>query len=211
MNKKNLFQKLYIRGRPAGKSGFTLVEVIVTLVITIVVIAISSTLIITGTNLFARSAQRDVQANIAETVLGFVSDQLLYARGIEEFQTNPPTFGSAGNAAVLQIKQNDSTDNSHTRGQLFFRRAGDDNDPINIFGSNFYQSYDVELDIVVFHPAGGGNASMTVTVKLYNNNNLNPNPVMTRTTTRPLLNYEQGEKTIPDPDLGWFSIYYIPS
>ena len=209
MKTNSFFLKPNKGDKPSGRKGFTLVEVIVTLVITVIVIAVSSTLLITGTNMFARSAQRDVQMNIAETVLSFVSEQLLYTSDIGEF-TNPPTFVNNG-SAILQIKTDGSTNSSHTRGQLFFRRAGDTQDPINVFGAGFYQNYEIGLDIVVSYPPGGGNASFTLTVNVYRKADVGNAPVLSRTTTKPLLNYEGAAKPIPGPGLDWFCIYFFPS
>jgi len=198
--------KMKMKNSFSGKSGFTLVEVIITLVITVIVIAVSSSLVITGTNIFARSAQRDVQQNIAETVLTFVSEQLLYAETITEM-TNPPVFENAGGAAIMQIKKSTTETYSDTKGQLFFRRAQDSQNPINIFGSNFYGNYEVGITLEITIPAAG--PSVTVTVNVYSSNSTDPNPVITRTTTRPLLNYTGTEKTIPSAGSG-FCIYYVP-
>jgi len=209
MRIKSFFIKPNKGDRPSGKKGFTLVEVIITLVITVIVIAVSSALVITGTNLFARSAQRDIQMNIAETVLSFVSEQLLYTNDIGEF-TNPPAFTNDG-TAILQIKTDGSTNYSHTRGQLFFRRAWDTQDPINVFGPGFYQNYEIGLEIDVSYPPGGGNASFKLTVNVYRKSDAGNAPVLSRTTTKPLLNYVGEAKPFPDPDLDWFCIYYSPS
>ena len=187
---------------PRKRGGFTLVEVMVTLVITIIVIAVSSTLIITGTNIFARSAQRETQTNIAESVLTFVSDQLLYARRIEPGGPNTGNgkldYGQA-EGAILHVRAATGmggTLQGATEGQLFFLRASDNSpEPVNVFGSGFYQNYKIGilLDIFYENPATLENASFTLTVNVYNSNNLNPNPVMSRTTTKPLLNYKGNE------------------
>ena len=173
----------------SGQGGFTLVEVMVTLIITIIVIAVSSSLLITGTNIFARSAQRDVQTNIAETVLSFVSDQLLYA---DRIGTGPNgnddtiyTIPSASGASIVHIK-NTTTGYGDIRGQLFFRRA-DDTQPslVNVFGENFYQGYDIGLKGVI--NKGPQNSYIELTVNVYRG--ISDTPVLTRTITRPLLNF----------------------
>ena len=199
-----VINKLRIWRNNSGKSGFTLVEVIVTLIITVIVVAVSSSLIITGTNIFARSAQRDIQTNIAETVLGFVSEQLLYSESIADFGSNPPVFTNAGDAAILLIKKSDSETMSDTRGQLFFRRAKDTQTPVNVFGSNFYNNYEVGLNIVIASSPSG--YSMTLTVSVYNSTG---REVLSRAATRTLLNYPGPPKSFPGAGEG-FSIYYIP-
>ena len=180
----------------SGKGGFTLVEVMVTLIITVIVIAVSSTLVITGTNIFARSAQRDLQNNIAETVLSFVSEQLLYAYDIEQkgFLTADGTSitYSSVNGAILQVKHPDG--GTANGGYLFFRRDGDSGDPVNIFGNNFYSNYIVELNLDIKAKAGTNSAYFTLTVNVINKNSLNSSPVLSRTMSRPLLNYAKVDR-----------------
>jgi len=169
------------------RGGFTLVEVIVTLVITVIVVAVSSSLVITGTNIFARSAQRDVQQNIAETVLTFVSDQLLYARIIGEGAQSP--VYPITNKALLHIVD-PKTGTGSDRGYLFFRRHDDSRDSVvNVFGDNFYQNYTVGLKIDIAPGDAGNNASFTLTVTVYNSTGT---AVTTRTTAKPLLNFPTG-------------------
>ena len=172
----------------SGKGGFTLAEVMVTLIITIIIIAVSSALVISGTNIFARSAQRDMQMNIAETVLSFVSDQLLYAKDIQSGSVNTsPGIYPEGNAAIVHIKAPSAGGAiGSDKGQLFFRRAGDTQAPINIFGANFYQNYDIGMKLDITPATGGAGAYFTLTVTVYNSTG---SAVQTRTATKPLLNY----------------------
>jgi len=188
------------------KDGFTLVEVIVTLVITVIVVAVSSSLVITGTNIFARNVQRDIQTNIAETALTFVSDQLLYANRIGDLSVNANgdiyealSAINASGAAIIHIKKNGLGD---TRGELFFRRAGDTQDPLNIFGSNFYQGYEIGIDYKITISSVTG-PSLTLTVTVYRNNSA----VTSRSTTKPLLNYEGGAIEITNsPNFIYFTV-----
>ena len=199
-----MIRKLKGRRILSGRKGFTLVEVIVTLVITVAVIAVSSSLVITGTNIFARSAQRDIQANIAETVLSFVSDQLLYTEYITNLDTNPPVLSTAGGNAILMIKKNPSDTYTDVRGQLFFRRANDSQNPVNVFGSNFYNNYKIGLTVEIKSTATG--YSMTLTARVYNSADVE---VLSRTTVRSLLNYHGPAQTLPLDGEG-FCIYFNP-
>ena len=180
----------------ARKGGFTLVEMIVTLVIAIIIIGVSGSLIITGTNIFTKSAQKDRQMDIAETVLSFAVDRLLYAESISE-RTPSPTGASAGYAgaqgAVLHII-NPDTNTGGNRGQLYFRRAGDSGYPVNVFGAGFYHNYLVAINYDIERPGSGG-ASVTVTVTLYNSSRPEE-AVAERSSTKPLLNYTGEAKTL---------------
>ena len=182
------FQKIITRKRRSCNGGFTLVEVIVTLIITVIVIAISSTLLITGTNMFARSAQRDIQQNIAETVLSFVSDQLLYAYHIDQkahLTTGVPEDDYANaNGAVLQVMMPDGS--TRTGGYLHFRRDNDNQAPVNVFGSNFYGNYTITLNLDIQARTTSASAYFTLTVTVVNSLGAD---VLSRTTTKPLLNY----------------------
>jgi len=194
-------RKLNLRKMILKKGGFTLVEVMVTLIITVIVIAVSSTLVITGTNIFARSAQRDVQTNIAETVLSFVSDQLLYAYLVEVKGSTEQVYTGIGiNGAVLHVIS-PSDNRGSDRGHLYFRRDGDTQQPINIFGENFYSGYTIGLDINIVPKSGQNNAYFTLTVNVYNSTG---RLALSRSTTKPLLNYLPDEpKQIPMPgDIG---------
>ena len=190
----NFFQEIISKRRRPGKGGFTLVEVIVTLIITVIVIAISSTLLITGTNMFARSAQRDIQQNIAETVLSFVSDQLLYAHHIDQkahLTTGDPAADYANaNGAVLQVMMPDGS--TKTGGYLHFRRDNDNQAPVNVFGNNFYGNYTITLNLDIQARTTSGSANFTLTVTVVNDLGIE---VLSRTTTKPLLNYSVPSRT----------------
>jgi len=158
------------------KAGFTLVEIIVTLVITIVVIGISSSILISTTNIFGRSALRDMQQSVAETVLGFATDAMLYAYDLED--TNDPAAGAG--KSIIGI---------NTDGQLVFLRAGDDGEPRNIFGNSFYSNYQVTISYEIVGPPDYEGYSVVMTVELTDNRTDNIEVVLTRTMTRPLLNF----------------------
>ena len=186
-----------------ARAGFTLVEVLVTLVITIIVIGISGSLIISSTNIFSKSAQRDMQMNIAENVLEFVSEQMLYAYDIQQkptLNTGAPVDYTGVNGAIIRIVK-PSSGFGDSSGQLYYRRAGDTGDLINIFGSDFYHDYQVSIVCSITGPSATGknDAFFTLTVGLHNK--MNPsNTVLERSTTKPLLNYTGGAKEIGDAE-----------
>ena len=194
-----LKQKRRIGRIPPGRGGFTLVEVLVALVITIIVIGISGSLIISSTNIFSKSAQRDAQMNIAESLLEFVSGQLLYANEIQQkptLNTGESIDYSGVTGSILRIVK-PSTGFGDSSGQLYYRRAGDTGDLINVFGSDFYHNYQVSIICDINGPSAENknDASFTLTVSLHNN--LDPsNAVLERSTTKPLLNYTGGSQTV---------------
>ena len=163
------------------KAGFTLVEIIVTLVITIVVIGISSSILISTTNIFGKTALRDMQQSVAETVLGFATDAMLYASDLNATDAAGANAASVDGKAVVGIDGN---------GQLVFLRAGDTGEPRNIFGNSFYSNYQVTIIYEVVGPPDLDSYSVIMTVELTDNRTNNAEVVLTRTMTRPLLNFK---------------------
>ena len=158
------------------KAGFTLVEIIVTLVITIVIIGVSSSILISTTNIFGRSALQDLQQSVAETVLGFATDTMLYAYDLQESASPAAEAGQS----VIGI---------NTDGQLVFLRAGDTGAPRNIFGNSFYSNYQVTIIYNVVGPPDYDGYSVVMTVELTDNRTDNVEVILKRTMTRPLLNF----------------------
>ena len=165
--------RLNLQGKPSKKAGFTLIEIIVTLVITIIIIGISGSIIISTTNIFGRSAMRDMQQTVAESVLSFATERMLYAYSLQV--SNTPTDDT--NTAVIGI---------NTDGQFVYLRTEDTGAPINIFGSGFYHNYSVSLTYSITD-SGSGNYSVAMEVVITDDRN--NNVVLNRTMTRPLLNY----------------------
>ena len=168
-----------------GKAGFTLVEMIVTLVIAIIVIGVSSSILISTTNIFGKTALRDMQQSVAETVLNFATDRILYAYDLKLTDENGALDASKAGKAILGI---------NTYGQLLYIRAGDKDaeKPINVFGDNFYNNYRVSLSYKVVTSPGQEGYSVVVSVDLTDGRN--DKLVLNRTMTRPILNYK-GEET----------------
>ena len=179
-----------------GMGGFTLVEVIVALVIAMVVIGISGSLIVSGTQIFSKSAQRDMQMTLAESVLDLAADRLLYARSIEEVLSHVgDTAPDAG--AVLRIAKPDGSSGAG-KGHLLFRREGDHGAMVDVFGQNFYHNYNISMDIGITDQDGGA-ASFTMKVTVYDTEG---RAVLERAKTRPLLNYEGPPESFGNMDSG---------
>jgi type II secretory pathway pseudopilin PulG len=168
------------------RSGFTLVEIIVTLVITIIIIGVSSSILISTTGIFGRTALRDMQQSVAETVLNFATDRTLYAVDLKLTDSAGALDAAKTGNAVLGIDG---------KGQLVYIRSGDKDTwpPINVFGDNFYSKYRVSLTYSVIKPDGEG-FSIVMNAELTDERN--EKVVLNRTMTRPLLNYK-GEITGP--------------
>jgi len=128
---------------------------------------------------------RDMQQNIAESVLSFTSDRLLYAASIDL------SSSFEANDEVLFVEN----------GQLLYKRAGDNATTLrNVFGTNFYRNYGVSIICEVKEKASENEyASFTVTVDVFNTSD--PGKIVaTRAMTRPLLNYDSESKTLDFSD-----------
>jgi len=186
-SKRARFNNYLKSKRSSNRAGFTLVEVIVTLVITMIVIGVSSAIIMSTTSIFGKQALRDMQLNVAETVLSFATDRMLYAYDILAVNslTAPGQDFSAN--AIIGINND---------GQLVYLRADDKGDPVNIFGSAFYNNYSAALVYSIIRPATG---SASVVMNVVITDNRTGNEVLDRSMTRPLLNFSgaaTGEITI---------------
>ena len=170
-----------------------MVEVIVTMVIAIIIISVSSSFIITGTNIFSRSVRNDTQLRMTESVLDFVSGQLLFASAISEEEALDT------DGAAIRFTDPAGLSGDPGKGQLFFRRSGDDGEMVNIFGAGFYNDYSVSMECEITEASEDERAFFELKVSLYDNKNPEKE-LLTRTATKTLLNYRGDSKTLGGSD-----------
>jgi prepilin-type N-terminal cleavage/methylation domain-containing protein len=144
------------------KKGFTLVELIVVMVIALIIIGLSCGYLISSMNLFGRVTDKELDAEIADAAISFIADELQFASAVENVAGLSDT---ATTNAIIYIADNTGTPGSGS-GYLWFRRAGDTGDAINIYGSNFYHGKTIGLQYEV-NLVDGDNKAVTVTVDVY--------------------------------------------
>lgn len=149
--------------------GFTVVELIVALSISVIVIVGAGMLLISGSNLLAHQVNKAEQESITDATVEFIKERMLYAQSVEivRSQTVP---GSALGADVLFVGS--SPTQTATQGYLYFLRNGDTS-PVNAFGDAFYMGSKVSLDYSVIVPNDMANTDQSkyfkVTVHIFIN------------------------------------------
>jgi prepilin-type N-terminal cleavage/methylation domain-containing protein len=160
----------------SDKSGITLVELVVAMVIAGIVITMAGGILIAAMNMISRSTQHQQDITLAENVLEYLANNIEPAAGIE----NPPLTvpGVAGyqmalngnnGSMVLYIGNDDGSiaDNGSTganpvqaHGYLWVKPDNSQlsNEApaygaVNAFGSNFYQGRTISMDITLYKEA----------------------------------------------------------
>ncbi|MDR0852716.1 MAG: type II secretion system GspH family protein [Clostridiales Family XIII bacterium] len=152
-----------------NKKGFTLVEIIVTLVIAGICIAVAGGILISSTNLVANIQIKDKAKQVAVTAAAFLNEETKFAAEI----TPVPYSASVSldpDDAVFYIGNEAGV--PANRGYLFFRRVGDAADPVNIFGVNYYQNMKMSLDVSAVRNSANDTIVVTETISLFFNDNL---------------------------------------
>jgi prepilin-type N-terminal cleavage/methylation domain-containing protein len=128
-----------------ARSGFTLVELIVTLLIVGMVIAVSVTFLTTGSNFLNRTETNAADKALAEKAADFIKERLLYANEVRVMSGRPlPSdlrdmeilfIGEAGADGKAQLANT---------GRLFYQREGDAA-PVDVFGAALYKDNKLAL------------------------------------------------------------------
>ncbi|MDR0500071.1 MAG: prepilin-type N-terminal cleavage/methylation domain-containing protein [Coriobacteriales bacterium] len=149
---------VFLRKKQHYSSGMTLVEVIVSLLIATVVIAMATSIIFFSTNFLSRTEVRAEDKQMAEDAADYARDRLLYAHSISVIRASEPPFGAAsaqigaasgsGNSGgeLLFIGEEDTNGNIHiaNSGSLYYMRAGDSR-AINVLGESRYRGSKLAL------------------------------------------------------------------
>jgi prepilin-type N-terminal cleavage/methylation domain-containing protein len=134
-----IFAALYRRG------GFTLVEVIVTLLIVSIVIAVSATFLLTGSNFLNRTEQNASDKALAEKAADFIKERLLYASEVKVIQSSSPPRG-VSNGEVLfigKVGASGEVELAET-GRLYYMHE-EDPAPVDVFGNALYRDNELAL------------------------------------------------------------------
>jgi prepilin-type N-terminal cleavage/methylation domain-containing protein len=183
----------------AEKRGMTLVEVIVTFVIAAILIAASSGLIISSTNLVAHASNKTMDESIADSVLNLVSQRLLYAPAISVVSPgNPGDFDAALSRKRTVLYTGDASGAAAPdgRGMLWFKRFdAAANEKINIFGASFYHGRDIALRYRVDKVAKNESKAVTLIVSIYRDGK----QVLERSVSLQLLNAKTDDVSTMEP------------
>jgi prepilin-type N-terminal cleavage/methylation domain-containing protein len=126
-------------GRRGRRDGFTLVELIVTLLIVGIVLSIAAGFIVFGGNFLNRTEQHATDKRLAEDSADYIKERLLHARSIDIVRAARPPVDPPG-GDILYIGRDTDGDGRPDRisrtGHLYYMRSGD-KDPVDVFGDGY--------------------------------------------------------------------------
>lgn len=148
-----------------SRKGMSLVEIVIALVISTILISAVSALLISGTNLFSHTANRDLDQNIAASMLDSIKKQLRYADSISVIAPNNLQTTLNGKHTVLYV--GDENGVPAAQGYLWMKRAGDaPGSSINLFGGEFYHGRKTALIYTVDRVDAGHPKAVTIQVAI---------------------------------------------
>lgn len=131
--------------------GFTLVELIVTLLISVILLAVAGTILLSSFQLFSKSASDNEAKLIGDSVMQFLSDQITYAPDLQlidqQDTTTPPQYTN-------QIRI--------VGGKLYYQTGSQPE--TNYFGDEFYLNTNVQITVKT-----SGNNIINLTVDVLKN------------------------------------------
>jgi prepilin-type N-terminal cleavage/methylation domain-containing protein len=125
-----------------ARAGFTLIEMIVTLLIVGIAIAISVTFLTTGANFLNRTEANASDKAVAEKAVDFIKGRLLYASEVEVVKSSSLPADHVGRE-VLYVGSEDGAALANT-GRLFYRN-GEDAAPLDVLGGASYRNSELAL------------------------------------------------------------------
>jgi prepilin-type N-terminal cleavage/methylation domain-containing protein len=147
--------------RRLDAKGFTLVELIVAMTVSLIIIGITTALLLSGTSMTQHTTQRAFEEQIADGVFNYAEKQLRFAGTITGLPTGDlDTFPEAG--SVLYIGDTNGT--PQAQGMLFCKKGSAAT--LNVLGDSFYAGYSVSLDATLTTQQDKKPA-VTLTITLY--------------------------------------------
>jgi hypothetical protein len=123
--------------------GTTLVEVILTIVIAGIVVALSAGILLSGSTLISDVTNRDLDTQIAKSVSQLATDNINMAKSVTVL--TPAELEDALKRDNTLIYIGDESGAPAAKGRLYFRKAGTTEPAINIFGEVFYHGRSIAL------------------------------------------------------------------
>jgi prepilin-type N-terminal cleavage/methylation domain-containing protein len=143
------------RRQDTGQAGFTLVELIVAFSVGLIVIAITTALLISGTNMAQHTTQRALDEQILDGVFSFAEKRLRFASSVEERTKDELATAKEQVGGLLYI--GNAAGSTAEKGMLFFRHTTDANAgvaPSNVMGEAYYMDNTISLDAKVIQKVG---------------------------------------------------------
>lgn len=128
------------------KSGFTLVELIVSLMLAAIVIGAAGSLLIFGSNLFSHTAERSQQQVDTTSVASTISEELRLSPSVRVVRSEEKPTNTSIPSGFSALYVGDASGDIAHEGYLYMMIGGVDSSPRNYFGSSFYGNYTISLD-----------------------------------------------------------------
>jgi hypothetical protein len=163
------------------KKGFTLI-------IAVICIAAAGSLLVSGTNLFANFERKDNAKQIAVEIADFLKEQSLFKAEIYPVKsaakptaanfvippadkpvppdTTPTTETASYTKNAIFYVRNESGVPAGA-GYLYFKRPGDADEAVNVFGNAFYRGMIMTLDVSEIYDPVSGEIVVTQTIRLF--------------------------------------------
>jgi prepilin-type N-terminal cleavage/methylation domain-containing protein len=153
--------------RARDNHGFTLVELIVAISISLIILSVTMTILISSMNISSQSIKASQGEQVANACLDFVLDQLSFATTLESSSSTTLGLMVASDAEFLYI--GDTSGNPSDRGRLYLRTAqtgGKDTAPLDTYGEQFYLGGTISLRVTYTRTLNQRSA-VTAIVTLY--------------------------------------------
>jgi prepilin-type N-terminal cleavage/methylation domain-containing protein len=152
-----------------GTRGFTLVELIVAMTVSLIVIGITTALLLSGTNMAQHTTQRALEEQIVDGAFNYAEKQLRFAGTVEKLPASSLNSLPANGGALYTSGNNGAS--AQSKGALCFKQGGTgDVAPVNVLGDQFYMGYTVSLVGTTLIHEVGKKPVVTLTVTLYDRN-----------------------------------------
>ncbi|MDR3316298.1 MAG: prepilin-type N-terminal cleavage/methylation domain-containing protein [Coriobacteriales bacterium] len=194
----------------SGTQGFTLVELIVAMLISVIVFGAAAAILISSLSLSANVTQDATYERVADAALDFVEERATFATAV----TSSEAEDLASFEALLAVTEDpllyigDENGLPAERGWIYYRRAESSATPQNIFGESFYQGGSMSVSIIETKLTNRKPAE-TITVILYDRES---HQVAQRTRTVYLINGALSlEDVTPPPEFKSPEVILLPN
>jgi hypothetical protein len=168
----------------------TLIELVVGLLVSVIVIASASGIIVFATRMLAHDAAGREQADIAEAVLGLVADELRYATEVEALPASQIAAVEDAGGGWRLLCVGDPSGRPAVSGMLWIKHADASSSPwLNAFGPGFYRENTVKIAYRVDRSGTGSSKAVTLDVAVTGPQG---GPAVVRSRTLLLVNVAPG-------------------
>ena len=136
-----------------NRKGFSLVEVIVSMLIVSIILTFATSFFFTGEKMFANSIKGNTSKMIGDNVLEFISEKLTYATNVEVLKDSNVSSAKYNNVFYMNSEKT-----------IGFKTPISNKD--NLYSTDYYNGYTIKL-IVTVMPEN----CLKVTIKVMDNDN----------------------------------------